>query len=72
MTRSTPFNWKLLLILFMRDTFLINTTKINKKNGKKKIPKYKTFLYLTMGSEEDRCIFIKGTTWKRKFLLFYF
>lgn len=72
MTCSTPFNGKLLLILFMRDTFLTNTTKINKKKKKIKIPKYKTFLYLIMGSEEDRCIFMKGTTWKRKFLLFYF
>lgn len=70
MTCSTPFNGKLLLILFMRDAFLTNTTKINRK--KFKIPKYKTFLFLIMGTEEDRCIFMKGTTWKRKCLLFYF
>lgn len=58
MTRSAPFNGKLLLVLFMRDTFLTNTTKINtteargkKKELKKKtkILKYKPILYLIRG-----------------------
>lgn len=34
MTCSTPFNGKLLLTLFMRDAFLTNTNKINRKKIK--------------------------------------